>query len=184
MRLTLANAKAIRYAIMKWHYSKSVPSVSVGYNVFNDKDEWCGVICYGRGGNRNLAKMYGLKQGEVLELERVALNGKQEQTSRAIALSMKLIKKDAPLCKLLVSYADEAQGHKGIIYKATNWKFDGDSYSERVEDPVTKKLTHAKTIYTRYGRIKGLKRVKNLAKHRFIYWLVRTSMSAPKDVRS
>ena len=35
----------------------------------------------------------------------------------------KVNKKQIPLCKLLISYADFWQGHYGIIYQATNWYF-------------------------------------------------------------
>lgn len=55
MRLTKANSKAINYACKNFHYSKSVPAVQYAYNVYNDKDEWCGVILYGGGAN-NLQK--------------------------------------------------------------------------------------------------------------------------------
>ena len=80
MRLTLANAKAIKHACLKFHYAKSVPSVQYGFNVYNDDDEWCGVICYGGGATPNIGKPFGLMQGEILELVRVALNGKQKTT--------------------------------------------------------------------------------------------------------
>ena len=51
----------------------------------------------------------------------MALNGKQESTSKAMSIAIKLIKKNYPLVKLLISYADKGQKHKGIIYQATNW---------------------------------------------------------------
>lgn len=89
MRLTHANSKAVDYACRHFHYSQSVPAVQYAYNVYNDQDEWCGCILYGGGANNNLAKSFGKNAGEVLELERVALNGKQEQTSKAVAMSLK-----------------------------------------------------------------------------------------------
>ena len=44
---------------------------------------------------------------------------KQESTSKALAISLKLVKKHCPTVKMIVSYADEGQNHKGIIYQAT-----------------------------------------------------------------
>ena len=79
-------------------------------NVYNEQDEWCGVICYGGGANNNLSKSFGYVPGEVLELERVALNGKQEYTSQAVAMSLKKLHEVNPLVKIVVSYAKYSIG--------------------------------------------------------------------------
>ena len=89
MRLTQANSKAVEYACKHFHYSLSVPAVQFAYNVYNEQNEWCGCILFGGGANNNLAKSFGKNAGEVLELERVALNGKQEHTSQAVAMALK-----------------------------------------------------------------------------------------------
>lgn len=47
MRISKASTKAITYACQNFHYSKSVPTVQFAYNIYNDNDEWCGVIVYG-----------------------------------------------------------------------------------------------------------------------------------------
>jgi hypothetical protein len=121
MRLEKASNKAIKFACMNFHYAKSVPVNPVGFSVFNDKSEWCGVILYAVGANNNIAKTYNLNQGNVIELVRMALNGKQESTSKALSISLKLIKKSLPLVKLIVSYADKDQNHSGIIYQAKEY---------------------------------------------------------------
>ena len=71
MRITVASAKAIRYACINFHYAKSVPSVQYGFNIYNDENEWCGVICYGGGANKSIGGPFGLYPGEVLELVRI-----------------------------------------------------------------------------------------------------------------
>jgi hypothetical protein len=125
MRLEKASNKAIKYACLNFHYAKSIPVNTFGYSVFNKENEWCGVVLYGTGANNNLATQYNLNQGNVIELVRMALNGKQESTSKALSISLRLIKKDLPLVKLIVSYADKDQNHQGVIYQATNWFFVG-----------------------------------------------------------
>ena len=51
MILKKASKKAMKYATMNYHYSKTIPAgATFGYSVFNNKNEWCGVILYGRGG--------------------------------------------------------------------------------------------------------------------------------------
>ena len=125
MRLEIASRKATKYACLKFHYAKSVPVNTFGYSVFNDNNEWCGVILYGSGASNQLGKQLNLKQGQYLELVRVALNGKQKSTSKCLAVSMKIIKNKMPLVKALISFADNGQNHKGIIYQATNWYYTG-----------------------------------------------------------
>lgn len=151
MRIERASAKAVRYAIMTWHYSKSVPLVQIAYSVFNDADEWCGVICYSIGANNSISKPYNLAQGQVIELVRVALNGKQECTSKAVAMSLRAIKKDAPLVRLIVSYADTGQGHVGTIYQATNWIFAGST------TPARCYLVNGVKVHERTIQSKGVK---------------------------
>lgn len=125
MRLTYATPKAIDYACKHFHYAKAVPVNTLGYNVYNDKGEWCGVVLFGSGANNKIGNEYSLNQGQVLELVRVALNGKQSCTSQVVAASLKHLHQDCPLCRLVVSYADCDQSHLGTIYQATNWVYVG-----------------------------------------------------------
>ena len=125
MRLTYATPKAIDYACKHFHYAKAVPVNTLGYNVYNDNGEWCGVVLFGSGANNKIGNEYSLNQGQVLELVRVALNGKQSCTSQVVAASLKHLHQDCPLCRLVVSYADCDQSHLGTIYQATNWVYVG-----------------------------------------------------------
>lgn len=127
MILKKASYKALQYACMKFHYAKRLPVARISYSVFNNNNEWCGVISYGSGAGNTVAKNFGLPQGQCCELVRVALNGKQEQTSKALAISLRLLKKQCPLLKLVYSYADVDENHYGIIYQATNWIYLGQS---------------------------------------------------------
>lgn len=129
MTLTIATKKAVRFACLNYHYAKSVPNPLLSYNVFNSGGEWCGVIIYSYGATPNIGKPFGLVQGEIVELVRVALNGKQECTSQAVAMSLKQLHKDAPNVRLVVSYADCDQSHLGTIYQATNWVYVGETNS-------------------------------------------------------
>ena len=147
MLLNKASKKAMLFAVKNFHYSRTRPAgATFGYNVFNKKKEWCGVIMYGRGGCPSMGHAYNLKHGEMLELVRVALNGKQESTSKALAISLKLVKKECPTVKMIVSYADKGQNHTGIIYQATNWNYVGQSKSSGYEYWYRGKWTHSKTI--------------------------------------
>lgn len=172
MKLTKANSKAINYACKNFHYSKSIPTVQYAYNVYNNQEEWCGVILYGGGANNNLAKSFNLYNGEILELERVALNGKQEQTSKAVALSLKLLRKENPVVKMIVSYADHRQNHLGIIYQATNWLYLGQTITSDTQYYYNGKWTHERTINSKKNRNqlkKMLPKRQNSNKFKYIY---------------
>lgn len=123
MILKPASHKAVKYAVMNWHYSKTVPQSGVAFSVF-EGGAFCGVICFSNG-SINIQSPFNLKRGNVLELARVALNGKQSLTSKAVGLALRLVRKKTPMADIVVSYADSYEGHIGTIYQATNWTFLG-----------------------------------------------------------
>jgi hypothetical protein len=168
IKLYPATAKQIRYACLKLHYARTVPSVQVAFSCY-ENDHFVGVICFGGGANNNLGKKYGLVQGQLMELVRVALGKHEQPTSQYVALAIKLLHKRKPLVKLLVSYADTKQGHKGIIYQATNWLYMGQSYAESAIDPETGEIKHTRSLHSKYGSIKGFTRVKDKPKHIYLF---------------
>jgi len=191
MKMEKASGKAIRYACLNFHYSHAVPQIRLGYSVFNDNDEWCGVILYSNGANPRIAKEYGLVQGQVVELVRVALNGKQECTSQALGKSLKMLKKDAPAVKLVVSFADRNQNHIGTIYQATNW-FYIDERSNECGIMLNGKLTHRRSIGKKYGNTniewlrenvdKNAHVIKGETKIKYVYVLDRKLFTGIKEI--
>ena len=73
MRLEKASYKAVKYACLKFHYAKTVPVTNISYSVFNNNNEWCGVICYGLGANFALGTAYGVVSGQFLDLTSMGL---------------------------------------------------------------------------------------------------------------
>ena len=172
MILKKANSKAISFACRNFHYAKSVPCVQYGYNVYNSEKEWCGVIVFGGGANNNLAKSFGYVPGEVLELERVALNGKQEYTSQAVAMALKMLHAENPIVKIIVSYADHRQHHIGTIYQATNWIYLGKSITSDTQYFYKGKWTHERTINAKSNRAQlkaTLPKRENSNKFKYIF---------------
>lgn len=172
MRIARANTKAIEFACKQFHYAKSVPTVQYAYNIYNDAEEWCGVIVFGGGANNNLPKSFGKNAGEVLELERVALNGKQETTSKAVAMALRQLHKDDPLCQLVVSFSDHRQKHLGTIYQATNWIYLGLTITSDTQYFYKGKWTHERTINSRPDRDKlkaTLPKRENSNKFKYVF---------------
>jgi hypothetical protein len=163
MRLEIASYKAIKYACLNYHYSKRVPTgLNISYSVFNDLEEFCGVIVYGYPATPSIGKQLNLRNGEILELRRVALNSKQKITSKALSISMRLIKKNCPSVKMLISYSDKGQNHYGTIYQATNWIYLEESESSGIEY-----FCNGKWVHSRHGK-SNIKR-KLSGKRKYVY---------------
>lgn len=169
MKLEPASRVAIQYACKHFHYAKVVPVVSVAYAVFED-DKWCGVIIYGPGASAKMGESIGLMQGQFVELVRVALNGKQSATSKALAASLRALKRDAPTLKAVVSYADKGQNHVGTIYQATNWTLIEEIKSSGVEYLYKGKWTHDRTRYEWNVDFKKLPKRKKAGKYKYVYF--------------
>lgn len=128
LRLQVAPCKVsdARAAIMRWHYSRRVPVGRLVCHGVWESDRWAGAIVYGRGATPTLGDPYGLDKLEVCELVRVALApGRTVPTSRALGVSLRMLQRSNPQLRLVVSFADAAQGHVGTLYQATNWLYFG-----------------------------------------------------------
>ncbi len=111
--------------IKKHHYSgKVVNNSCLHFGVFLD-NKLHGVMSYGP--SLDKAKMLNLVQGtgwnEFLELNRMAFDEvlPRNSESRAISMSIKLIKKNAPHIKWIISFADGCSCGDGTIYRASNF---------------------------------------------------------------
>ena len=169
MRLEIASSKAIKYACMNFHYAKAVPTYSIGYSVFNNNKEWCGVVLFGGGASVNMPTKFNLRNGQYLELNRMALNGKQSCTSKVLSIAIKLIKKQCPSVKMLFSYADKGQNHNGIIYQATNWIYIEDIISSGTEYLFNGVWKHDRGRYNWNVDFKKLPKRKKAGKHKYVY---------------
>jgi hypothetical protein len=151
LRLDFCSHEAARYSVMRWHYSRQMPKAKlVKIGVWEDK-KFCGAVIYGLGANRHLCRPFGLQPTEACELVRVALApGREHPTSKCVAISLKLLRRQSPGLRLVVSYADAGQGHVGTIYQAGGWIFLGSSDQAYIR--VLAKIEHPRTLYDRYGR--------------------------------
>ena len=151
--LKRATPEAVRYACLNFHYAKVVPCAIYSYNVYNESGEWCGCILFGNGA-MNFHKLFGLNNGEVFELVRVALNGKQPCTSECVSAALRQLHKDAPQIKIVLSYADMDQEHFGTIYQATNFIYLGETVQGGICGFVVNgKKLHPKTIGSHGWRV-------------------------------
>jgi hypothetical protein len=151
LHLDFCSHEAAKHAVMRWHYSRAMPSSKLVRIGVWEARRFRGAILYGIGANRHLARPYGLADTEVCELVRVALApGREHPTSQAVAVSLKLLRRQSPGLRLVVSFADLGEGHVGTLYQAGGWLYLGTS--EQSYFKVLGRVVHPRTLYDRHGR--------------------------------
>lgn len=122
-------AKIANEFVKKHHYSgKVVPNSNLHFGCFLD-GKLHGVMSYGpsinKKGTINLVE--GTGWNEFIELNRMAFDDylPKNSESRCIAISIKLIKKNAPHIKWIISFADGTQCGDGTIYRASGFHLVG-----------------------------------------------------------
>jgi hypothetical protein len=182
LKLDWCTHEAAKYAVEHWHYSqRMVASIQkpVKIGVWEDK-KFIGVVVFGCGASSDLGSKYNLSKMEVAELVRVALQkGHKTTVSRILSIALKMIKKDFPGLKLILSFADPYQNHIGAIYQAGNWIYTGRSADSTVYISRDGHEFHARNIgsYTgndkygvkKYARSEMIKQEKRPGKHRYLY---------------
>jgi hypothetical protein len=137
-------------AVEQWHYSKSLPQAARARHRFGvwEDGQFIGALVYGNAPTPMMGRKLGLTQNEFRELVRVALTDHQTPTTRIVAIGNRLLAKEHPEFRLLVSYADTGQGHSGTIYRAGNWLYAGmvkDKYIRLLGE-----IVHPRTVFDRY----------------------------------
>ena len=152
LRVAGCSTAAAQYAVLHWHYSRSLPyGPLVKFGVW-ESEAFVGVVIYSRGASAQIGDPFGLRQTEVCELTRVALRRHATPVSRIVAISLRLLKRNSPGQRLVVSFADMAQGHHGGIYQAGGWLYVGLSQEGGGPLIVHGRQQHARAVATRYGR--------------------------------
>jgi hypothetical protein len=167
LRIDWATHEAAKYACVNWHYSGCLPAGKLVKVGAWENGKFIGVVLFGRGANNNLCKHFQLMPNDVCELVRVALTRHQVSVSRIVAISLRMLSASFPGVRLVVSYADPANGHHGGVYQAGNWIFDG-TQSGQTEYIWRGRQHHGRSVISGRGTIKGLPKVKVPGKHRYL----------------
>ena len=197
------NKSIAKDLIVKNHYTHKWTLCQVAYGVFyrtdspNDffdgnEDKLIGCLIYGQPVGRSAADSLSdlLKIDEVFELTRLFIfdGFGRNIESYSIAQSFKLLNRDFPHIKAVLSYADGEQGHNGVIYQATGFHYQGNSslalmpnYSLSLVGPPDYKWMHSRSVTSRWGscNVEHLKkcigytfyRKKESKKHRYIIFI-------------
>jgi hypothetical protein len=160
LKIDWATHEAAKYACENWHYSGCLPVGKLVKVGAWEKGKFIGVVLFGRGATPNLGSPYKLGQDECVELVRIALTKHENAVSRIAALAIKFLHKANSKLKLIVSFADQSQGHHGGIYQAGNWIYNGQGDSAKFY-MIKGKLTHPRSIGAK-GLIQNINGAKKL----------------------
>lgn len=134
------------------HYSgKVVNNSSLHFGAFLD-GELHGVMSYGPSLDKH--KILGLVKNtgwnEYLELNRMAFDDvlPRNSESRCISMSIKLIKKNAPQIKWIISFADGCSCGDGTIYRASNFVLTGIKVNDALCQLPNGEKIHKMTLHS------------------------------------
>tara|TARA_R100000700_G_C3110471_1_gene103678 strand:+ start:34 stop:705 length:672 start_codon:yes stop_codon:yes gene_type:complete len=140
-------SKVANAFVKKQHYSgKVVPNSTLHFGCFLDK-RLHGVMSFGPSINKKgtINLVAGTGWNEFIELNRMAFDDflPKYSESRCISVAMKLIKKNAPHIKWVISFADGTQCGDGTIYRASGFKLVGIAENTALRiNPETNKPIH------------------------------------------
>jgi hypothetical protein len=135
------------------HYLHRVPSIVAYYGLFK-QELLLGVVTFGIPPSPYLMKICGEEyKSSVLELNRLWCYDEAPKNSESFLISqgIKLLKRDKPNIKILVSFADTRENHLGYIYQATNWYFTGYSIPGGGSIVIDGKEYHPKNLNNKYN---------------------------------
>jgi len=150
----LCRSDDIKSFIETWHYSKSINGVKNKYCFkMLDNNEIIGAAIMAKLGMANTWKKYGEKEEDVIELRRLCCidDTPPNIESYFIGKIINWLKKYTKVL-VVVSYADQHYNHTGIIYKASNFEYLGQTSPNKMIE-WNGKLWHDKTIRTYYNGI-------------------------------
>lgn len=146
-----SEANAIRLWIKEHHYTKRTPPGFIQVLEFTESGKRIGAMMLCRPASR------AIDQDRVLELSRMYFidEAPKNTESQALAMMRRHVRVWLPCIKLLLSYSDPSQGHKGTIYEADGWApfgitshkkgYGWKSRPNRNDDPVTPKQRWVRT---------------------------------------
>ena len=143
---------SVRKFLKKWHYSDYV-NIQAKHTFCLFKEgkfgipEMIGVCIYTRPAGPSAGQSYYPQNPDkVLELRRLCLIDDTPKNSESyfVGWTLRWLKKNTDW-EFVLSYADEEQGHKGVIYRASNFKYLGKTSPGKTLEVDGKKF-HIRTL--------------------------------------
>ncbi|MBU6418253.1 MAG: DNA methyltransferase [Proteobacteria bacterium] len=171
----------IRHLIIRNHYLHAMPAA--GWRCFGiyAGQELKGAAVFTAGPRHGYRVLVGGRPQHVAVLARLWLADDlpKNSESRVLGILLRHAKREK-LWKLILSYADPAAGHSGIIYRATGWLYLGRGQPSRYLALADGQVVHPRTAYDRFGSNNAAhlsrtgiiaRHVSQRGKHRYAYIL-------------
>lgn len=181
LRLDWCGHDAAMLAVKRWHYSRTMQAGKCAKLGVWEDDQFIGVVVFtaGSGSTTKWAANVGITRESMAELARVALTVHVSPVSRIIAIACKLLVRQSPGLRLIVSYADPREGHHGGIYQAGGWVYVGQTGSDfRYVDKAGRehhpRMACASGVKVSFGALKRVvkiadcRRVEVPGKHKYL----------------
>lgn len=166
--------------LLQKHYAKRMCPISYAFGAYLGND-LVGIVTYGTPLSSTLKDGIAGKEWSpfVLELNRLCCNSVKNLASILVGRSLAMLPKPS----IVVSYADQGQGHVGYVYQATNFIYTG--LSAKFKDPMVKGFEHkhhttigdearghdsrVEFLRKKYGA-ENVYYVERARKHRYVYF--------------
>ena len=174
MRVIRLDKKVCDEFVKRKHYSRKPSIFWAGFGlVIGDTIE--GVIVYGQPSPPLQKYAFDSREFKFYELSRLVIQTEAKNAaSFLIAESLKMLEKPCAV----VSFADSAYNHCGIVYQATNWLYTGSTLSHDKLYVIDGVKTHPMTLCnkgitdpTRWAKENGIETVKPAPKHRYFFFV-------------
>lgn len=125
IEIKLISSASAKKVVEMFHYSgKTTQNSQIHFGVFLN-GSLQGALQYGPSiDKRRMATNLGIGFNDFLELNRMALSDAcpKNSESRALGITLRMLKKQYPHLKVVVSFSDACQCGDGIIYRASGFK--------------------------------------------------------------
>lgn len=163
-----------------YHYKRSMPGTTEHcFAMFDGGGRIIGACLFGQPATPQVAVSVAAESHRkvVVELTRLVLDGRLTKRSGLASQLVGFALRSLPRPRIVVSYADSAEGHVGIVYRATNFRYFGTSVShDSLYDVPGEGLVHPRTLHhrgindpTRWAKEHGYATVPPKPKHRYVY---------------
>jgi hypothetical protein len=134
-----------------YHYTGCLPAGRALFYGAREDGGHRGCVVISRGACANIGRPFELRQDQIAEVTRIALRpGHLAPVSMVLAVVVRLVRKSNPGLELLVSYADQRQGHHGGVYQAAGWTYLGETAREATLWVQGREM-HARTVSGKFG---------------------------------
>jgi len=115
-----------------------------------ENDQFIGVIIFGNGACDALGLRFDLTVFQTAEMVRVAFSPthpNRPPISRIISIALRLLKKQCPGIRAVVSFSDPEAGHIGTIYQAMGWIYTGTTAAGKMyQHKITGEILHSRFV--------------------------------------